>query len=113
MKKYKMWDGRRMFQNHEIKHYELGVLQGTMFKMIESTGLKDKNDKEIFEGDIVKAYKPNSYLDGVYEVSWHKSKGRWYYKNQPTYKNLYQVGCSGNITCEILGNIYENPKMRS
>ncbi len=75
------------------------------------TGLLDSNGKEIYEGDIVKASKPNSYLDGEYIVAWHEKKGRWYYSNQPTYKDLYQVGSSGNLWCEVIGNIYETPDL--
>jgi uncharacterized phage protein (TIGR01671 family) len=75
------------------------------------TGLLDKNGREIYDGDICHAYKANSYLDGNYEVSWHETKGRWYYKNQPEYKDLYQIGCAGNLKCEVIGNILENSEL--
>lgn len=83
----------------------------TRFVVQQFTGLLDSNGKEIYEGDIVKASKPNSYLDGEYIVAWHEKKGRWYYSNQPTYKDLYQVGSSGNLWCEVIGNIFETPDL--
>lgn len=71
------------------------------------TGLLDSNGVEIYEGDLCQSSKPNSYLDGIYTVAWHETKGRWYYSDQPSYKDLYQVGCAGNIKCEVVGNIFE------
>lgn len=74
---------------------------------MQYTGLKDKNGKEIYEGDIVQAYKPNSYLDGSYAVIWDEKRGRWAY-DSTFLDRMYQVGSAGNLTCEVIGNIYEN-----
>jgi uncharacterized phage protein (TIGR01671 family) len=93
-----------------FSHLAPAIVQDKALVM-QSTGLKDKNGVEIFEGDICKASKPNSYLDGVYEVVWHETKGQWFYKGQPSYKPLYQVGCAGNLQCEVIGNIHQNPDL--
>lgn len=100
------------FRNYPCSPYYLCKDQDN-FVLQLSTGLLDSKGKKIYDGDICKAYKPNSYLKGNYEVAWHTTKGRWYYKNQPSYKDLYQVGCAGNLKCEIIGNIYENPELIS
>ena len=76
-------------------------------KLMQSTGLKDKNDKEIFEGDILD-YKGRKAL-----VRWHGSYASFIYRfvdelqNRKTeWKPLYLA----YMKCEIIGNIYENPE---
>ncbi len=87
---------------------------------IVGTGLFDSKNREIFEGDIVRAYKANSYLDGFYCVAWDDQHGKWaYYEidmglygKEFRIRNIgYQVGSSGNLQCEILENIYISPEL--
>ena len=75
--------------------------------LMQSTGLKDKNGKEIFEGDILD-YKGRKAL-----VRWHGSYASFIYRfvdelqNRKTeWKPLYLA----YMKCEIIGNIYENPE---
>ncbi|MFS9320472.1 YopX family protein [Streptococcus infantis] len=77
-------------------------------KLMQSTGLKDKNGKEIFEGDIVD-YKGRKAL-----VSWHGSYASFIYrfvdelqKRNAEWNPLYLA----YMRCEIIGNIYENPEL--
>lgn len=76
----------------------------------EFIGSLDKNGREIYEGDICKAYKPNSYLDGNYAVVWDDKRGRWAYDNT-FLDRMYQVGSANNLACEIISTIYENPEL--
>lgn len=75
-------------------------------KLMQSTGLTDKNGKEIFEGDVVKMAK-NVYSEPTYyEVTRHR--GRAYRLESK------QHGCElwlRHADCEIAGNIYENPEL--
>nr|DAP39874.1 MAG TPA: YopX protein [Caudoviricetes sp.] len=76
--------------------------------LMQSTGLKDKNGKEIFEKDIVdfKGRKAivkwhGSYASFIYEFvdELQNRKTEW----QPLYLSYYHF--------EIIGNIYENPEL--
>ena len=77
-------------------------------ELMQSTGLKDKNGKEIFEGDILD-YKGRKAL-----VRWHGSYASFIYrfvdelqKRNTEWKPLYLA----YMKCEIIGNIYENPEL--
>lgn len=76
--------------------------------LMQSTGLVDKNGKEIFEGDILD-YKGRKAL-----VRWHGSYASFIYrfvdelqKRNTEWKPLYLA----YMKCEIIGNIYENPEL--
>lgn len=70
------------------------------------TGLKDKNDKKIYEGDIVQIsghpFQGSIDIDGNYEVG---------------YNELMELCCGGwylhrmRHWAEVIGNIYENPEL--
>lgn len=76
--------------------------------LMQSTGLVDKNGKEIFEGDIL------DYNGRKALVRWHGSYASFIYrfvdelqKRNAEWKPLYLA----YMKCEIIGNIYENPDL--
>lgn len=75
-------------------------------ELMQSTGLMDKNGKEIFEGDIVKMAK-NVYSEPTYyEVVRHQG-GAYRLESE-------EHGCElwlRHTDCDIAGNIYDNPEL--
>lgn len=74
--------------------------------IMQSTGLKDKNGKEIFEGDIIKMSKDVYSEPTYYEVVRHRG-GAYRLESK-------QHGCElwlRHTDCEVVGNVYENPEL--
>ena len=74
--------------------------------IMQSTGLKDKNGKEIFEGDVVKMAKDVYSEPTYYEVVRHRG-GAYRLESK-------QHGCElwlRHTDCEVVGNIYENKEL--
>ena len=74
--------------------------------LMQSTGLKDKNGKEIFENDIVKMAKDVYSEPTYYEVVRHRGGAYRLESNQH--------GCElwlRHADCEVVGNVYENPEL--
>lgn len=123
--RYRAWDKheQKMFTNDELIIWNGNVYANDSKKLtcnnlkgwsiddeylMQSTGLVDKNGKEIFEGDILD-YKGRKAL-----VRWHGSYASFIYrfvdelqKRKTEWKPLYLA----YMKCEIIGNIYENPEL--
>lgn len=76
-------------------------------ELMQYTGLKDKNGKEIYEGDIL-LYDSGSktsvfYNNGAFVRSYGNSN------MYLLYDSFIEDGCLYNY--EVIGNIYENPEL--
>ena len=68
--------------------------------LMQYTGLKDKNGKEIWEGDIIEVGK-----NFIGKIEFDKSEAKFCYKTPTSTVGLY--GFHG----EVIGNVYQNPEL--
>ncbi|WP_308526161.1 YopX family protein [uncultured Streptococcus sp.] len=82
------------------------------FIIMQSTELKDKNDNEIFEGDIVK-YKSgcNTYTEEVVYDKNFAGFGVRVAKTDIIFTFWELTEDIDLISLEVVGNIYENPEL--
>ena len=89
-----------------IGDYITFVRKADEIELMQSTGLKDKNGKEIFEGDILKSNKYITsvfYENGAYCVKFRRTPNTTVTMNVISFIKKYKT--------RIVGNIYENPEL--
>jgi uncharacterized phage protein (TIGR01671 family) len=99
-------DGKIWIQDEDSEANEWIV--NNDLNLMQSTGLRDKNGQEIFEGDIV------NYKGRKAVIKWHGSYASFIYRFvdelqervsewHPLFLAYYHF--------EVIGNIYENPEL--
>ncbi|WP_052092213.1 YopX family protein [Paenibacillus sp. FSL H7-0357] len=104
-------------------------IHGKDVELMQYTGLKDKNGREIYEGDIVledyfSNVNPNDHSDDEYIddtprkfiICYDSNQGRYKAVPPETYRiNAGNGGWTGydvrGYKAEVIGNIYENPEL--
>lgn len=112
--KFRAWDGIKMLDNPKFEFFNHGkngravmmANEDENVEIMQYTGLKDKNGKEIFEGDIVR-----NKLGSIGPVVFAPGSFRFDIKEGT---NLFSF-CSGyerdRHDIEVIGNIYGNSEL--
>jgi len=103
------WGADKHYESH--RHIEESCfdwasadLIGGRYEIMQYTGLRDKNGKEMYEGDILK-YSYDNHGKVVTETLVAEIPGIFYqFGNESTYP-------FDEKECEVIGNIYENPEL--
>lgn len=120
--RYRAWDKihKTMYEVDDIMSVDFGkseISVKTLFfertsrydfddiVLMQSTGLTDKNGKEIFEGDILDS--EDGFLAGVVEL--RQNLGMFVSK-LIKYNNFERL-CNVLDSTQIIGNVWENPKL--
>ena len=101
----------------QLKKKQYAVIPKTVG---QCTGLKDKNGKRIFEGDIVKLTDRNICFDTIAVIEFGNPNGlyTWGWQLKPLENKPFAIEIlhwvdmeDSGAFIEVIGNIYDNPEL--
>ena len=112
--KFRAWDTgiKRMVEWNMVRRVEINNLASDRmgWEFMQFTGLKNKNGKEIYEGDIVSwEFKETKAKTLKSVVLWSEYLNGFILGDSKDAKEGYNLVSTRQ--CLIIGNIYENPEL--
>jgi len=111
--KFKAWDGIRRTTSGIMFNSTNGFLEipnGSQMKLMQYTGLKDKNGVEIYESDLIRWESiDNEDTPPISEVKFYDCS--FYSERKGNRCLLGSPNGVQNKYIEVIGNIYKNPEL--
>jgi uncharacterized phage protein (TIGR01671 family) len=104
--KFRYWDGESCYISETLAHNVELFVNPDVKEIMQYVGLKDKNGKEIYEGDFVKWLNVvgNPYTIKYCEAQFMAVANTRWKEQLPIYEFTGRE-------MEVIGNIYENPEL--
>ncbi len=108
-----------IFLNKEdmILNIDLKDFKNKDYELTQFTGLKDKNGKEIYEGDILD-YTKKGFNKQLAIVEFDKTKAIFgvttkhiFPDESGKWRGIFQIITENLDNCEVIGNKFENPEL--
>jgi len=115
--KYRVWDQRyrKMEYLEDWRFLSPWMTDTERPIFMQYTGLKDKEGKEIYEGDIIKCITKQHGWPHKGKVEYVEPSFKINVGKEPSIRegeeNDYYTDFYNNENFEIIGNIYENPEL--
>lgn len=102
--------------NETIKKY----IENDSWYIMQCTGLKDKNGKLIYEGDIYVLHtgkqptKSSVYYRGVVQradMAWYGQSHKTIYSKRSRSRDYFYSPAANEGVCTVIGNEFENPEL--
>jgi len=95
-------------ERHSFMFYsdkEMDGVKDEDMELMQFTGQKDINNKDVFQRDIVKMD------DKKFMIVWDNNRGGWSYTDVERKITMTSFGRFEANTCEVIGNEFENPEL--
>jgi uncharacterized phage protein (TIGR01671 family) len=99
--KFRVWNKTMHHYRHFVLQKGVSVSIGADLEIEQYTGLKDKNGKEIYEGDIIRCHGDDRFIAPVIR---HAKSGGFCWVS--CYDEICFIPESDEV--EVIGNIHEN-----